>query len=147
MHVIRKFYSEDFDGDGFSIATGLKCVDASLTQQSQKEEADINTLVKRFGVTGLMPQGVAVPQYKDFDDVFDFQSAMNVINEAKHSFMQMPGAIRRRFGDDPQQFLEFCGDKDNLDEMRKMGLALPEVVTEVAPVMKVEVVNPVEPPK
>ena len=34
----------------------------SMTQQSQAEEADINTIVKRFGLTGKMPDNIRVPQ-------------------------------------------------------------------------------------
>lgn len=106
---------------------GLECKDESRAVQSQKEEADINTIVKRFGLTGQLPQSVRVPTYGDFgDEVFDYTSAMLAIRRADESFMAMPADVRARFQNDPQQFVEFCSDEKNLDEMRKLGLAVPK---------------------
>ncbi|WNK12756.1 MAG: internal scaffolding protein [Microvirus sp.] len=130
-----------YDAKAWSEKTGLKCSGESLTQQSMRDEADINVLVKRFGVTGQMPVSVRVPEYQDFDAVFDYQSAQNAIIEADRSFMAMPADVRNRFGNSPQAFLEFCANPDNLDEMRKLGLAVP--APEVVP--PEPVVTPVTP--
>lgn len=105
----------------------------SLTQQSGKDEADINTIVRRFGVTGTMPVNVRAPTFADFDQVFDFQTAQNALIAARDSFMAMPADVRTRFSNDPQAFVEFCSDKENLPEMRKMGLAPPLPDPEPAP--------------
>lgn len=109
-----------------SLRTALVCDDPSLTVQSGKDEADINVILKRFGVTGMLPQNVRPPTFADFDDVFDFQSAMNAIIEAEKSFMTMPADVRMRFGNNPAEFVKFCSDEANLDEMRKLGLAVPK---------------------
>lgn len=120
----------------------------SKTVQSQSEEADINTIVKRFGLTGKLPENVRVPEFADFEDVFDFQSAMNAVRLGQESFMRMPADIRNEFYNDPQRFVEFCtatnedGTLQNLEEMRAMGLAVPKKDDIIPPVMKVEVVNP-----
>lgn len=115
----------NYDPDQASDETALTCHDPSLTRQSEKEEADINTIVRNFGVTGRLPESIRVPTYGDFDQVNDFQSAMEAINQANRSFLAMPAETRARFFNDPQVFLEFCSDSRNLDEMRKMGLAVP----------------------
>lgn len=115
----------NFDGDVISFQTGLKCEDESLTLQSHAEDADINTIVRRFGVTGQLPSGVAAPTYGDFEGIFDYQSAMNAIRAADESFMEMPADVRARFANDPAQFVDFCSNPDNIEELRKMGLALP----------------------
>lgn len=107
-----------------SVRTGLSCTDASLAVQSQKEESDINEIVRRFGLTGKLPENVRVPQYQDFEDVFDFQSAMNAVAAANQSFSAMPAEVRFRFGNDPQRFLEFCSKEENIPEMIKLGLAV-----------------------
>lgn len=120
----------NYDRRKVSIETGLKCLEPSLTVQSQKEEADINTIVKNFGVTGVLPQGVRVPTYGDFDVVDDYQSALHAIKAADESFMLMPADVRERFGNDPQKFLEFCADSANLEEMRKLGLAVQKAEPE-----------------
>lgn len=113
----------------------------SLTQQSSKDEADINTIVKRFLKTGVLPQGAENPRYIEFNEVFDFQTAMNAVVAAERSFMAMPAEVRERFGNNPAKFVEFCSDKENLPEMRKLGLAItPEEVKELPP-MKVEIVG------
>jgi len=126
--MIKHRHAFDGLGDEVSRDTGLACLDKSLAIQSQAEEADINTIVKRFGITGTVPQGARAPVYSDFDEVFDFQSAMDAVNEAQRSFMAMPWDVRKRFGNDPQEFVAFCSDESNIPEMRKMGLAIPEVV-------------------
>jgi len=129
--VVRQAYG--YDGDAVSAETGLLCLDESLTLQSEKDESDINTIVKRFGLTGELPEGVRPPTYGDFTQVFDFQSAQNALVAARESFMEMPADVRYRFKNDPQEFVDFCSNPDNLDEMRKLGLAVPAKVTPPAP--------------
>lgn len=112
------------------------------TQQSHAAETDINGIVKRFKVTGAVPQGVRVPTYGDFTGVSDFRSAMDAIVAAEKSFAAMPAAVRSRFGNDPATFVEFCSDPKNLPEMRKFGLAVPEKEPEKP--LEVRVMNPPE---
>lgn len=131
--------ANNYDMNAASDESAIACHDPSLTVQSQRDEADINVLVKRFGITGVMPQNVRLPEYADFDSVFDFQSAMNAARTAQESFDLMPADVRARFGNSPQAFFEFCtanedGKLVNIDELRKLGLAIPEkVVVESAP--------------
>lgn len=113
--------------DDNSLATGLMCMDETRTVQSQAEEADINTIVRRFGLTGTLPQGVRVPTYGDFDGVSDYREALEALKAADASFMAMPADVRKRFDNDAAAFVDFCSDANNLDEMRKLGLAVPKV--------------------
>jgi phage internal scaffolding protein len=115
----------DYDSAAVSDETGLECLDPSLAQQSQAEEADINTIVRKFGITGVLPQSVRPPTYGDFTDVMNFQEAQDAIIAANRSFMAMPADVRTRFSNDPGLFVDFCSDPKNLDEMRKLGLADP----------------------
>jgi len=62
----------NFDRAAWSELHGLPDTGPSLTVQSQKEEADINTIVRNFGVTGKVPVGVRTPTYGDFDGVDDY---------------------------------------------------------------------------
>lgn len=128
-----------------SFATGVECTEPSLTQQSQAAEADINEIVRRFGLTGKLPENVRVPTYGDFDGVVDdYQSALNAIRSAEESFMAMPADVRARFNNDPGLFVEFCSDPENLPEMRKLGLAVPEEKADNPPPSDPP---PVDPPK
>lgn len=112
----------NYDVDEASNASGLKCEDKSRTQQHFKEECDINTIVERFGLTGEVPSGVAVPMQGDFTEVYDFQSAMDVVIGARQAFEQMPANVRKRFGNDPALFMEFVHDPENVEEAKKLGL-------------------------
>lgn len=125
-----------YDVDLASVETGLMCEADSLTVQADAAETDINLIVKRFGVTGTLPQGVRLPSYEDFTgQIFDFRSAQEVLMAARDEFMKLPPGVRARFANDPQEFLEFCEDKANLPELRQMGLAKPEEpAAEAAPV-------------
>lgn len=118
--------ANNYDMRSVSLDTGLMCADPSLAQQHQKDEADINVIVKRFGVTGQLPQSVRVPTYGDFSAVLDYKTANLAMISARESFMAMPADVRLRFGNDPQKFIEFCSDTANLEEMRKLGLAVPK---------------------
>jgi len=110
--------------------SGLKCDDPSLTQQQFKEDSDINTIVDRFMKSGVLPNPVNMPQYVDYEGIFDFQSAMNVVRQADESFMRLDAKIRARFNNSPQEFLEFFGNPDNVDEAIRLGLAIPQAVAE-----------------
>lgn len=116
----------NYDRDAASNESGLECKDVSLTVQSQKDEADINTIVKRFGLTGQLPQNVPPPPIDVFVDVLDYRSCLDAIREADRAFLEMPAEVRARFQNDPAQFVDFCSNKDNLEEMRKLGLAVPK---------------------
>lgn len=124
---IRSPYN--YDRDTASEETGLACQDATLTKQSFAEECDINTIVKRFGITGELPQNVRMPTYMDYEGIFDFHSAMNAIAKAHESFGAMPAEIRARFNNDPGQFVDFCSDANNLEEAKKLGLVEPKGLT------------------
>lgn len=122
-------YSED--RPAISKEFGLSCpAEDSVVQQSFAEECDINTIVKRFGLTGQLPDVVAVPRSGDFTGVTDFHSAMNLVIEAEAAFMTIPGELRRRFNHDPAEFLAFVEDPANGDEMLKMGLRVAPVPRE-----------------
>ena len=106
--------------------TGLKCLDPSLTQQQFRDESDINTIVDRFMKTGHLPDPVSMPQYVDYEGVFDFQSAMNVVRQADENFMRMDAKVRSRFHNSPQEFLEFFADPANSEEAVRLGLAVAQ---------------------
>lgn len=119
-----------YDADQASLDSGLSCRGPSLAVQSQRDEADINVIVKRFNITGKLPDNVRAPTYVDFDGIFDFQSAQNAVIAAKDSFMQMPAKVRGRFQNNADLFVDFCSDPANIDEAVKLGLAIPrEVIT------------------
>jgi len=120
----------NYDMDLASDKSGLKCEDPSLTQQQFKEESDINTIVDRFMKSGVLPTPVNMPQYVDFEGIFDFQTAMNAVRAADENFMRMDAKVRARFNNSPQEFLEFFANPENTQEAIRLGLAIPKAVAE-----------------
>ena len=120
----------NYDMDAASTEAGLLCDDDSLTQQQFKDEADINTIVDRFMKSGVLPNAVNMPQYVDYEGVFDFQSAMNVVRQADENFMRLDAPVRARFNNSPQEFLEFFANPENTQEAIRLGLAIPKAVAE-----------------
>lgn len=113
----------NFDRGAWSDRHALDDFGPSLAVQSQKDEADINTIVKNFGVTGKLPEGVRIPSYGDFDVVDDYRTAIEMVREAEVNFMKLPSALREKLGHDPARFVDYCADPSNLEEMRTLGLA------------------------
>ena len=72
--MMRALYG--YDVKEASDATALTCADPSLAVQSQKDEADINTIVRNFGLTGKLPANIRPATYGDFTGVDDYQSAL-----------------------------------------------------------------------
>jgi len=120
---IRTAYN--YDRDQVSLDTGLGNFDKSLTQQSFKEECDINTIVERFNVTGLLPQANALPVYQNFEGIFDYQTAQNAIVQADAAFMQLPAQIRDRFRNSAAEMLSFLENEENREEAVYLGLLEP----------------------
>lgn len=121
-----------YDVDMASYESGLECLDVSLAKQSFAEEVDINTIVRRFGLTGQLPVGMRAPTYGDFTGVIDFQTAMNAVALANEAFDALPAEVRVRFHNDPQEFVVFCSDERNRAEAEKLGLVVP-VAPQVEP--------------
>lgn len=114
----------NYDMDAASAASGISTGEG-LTQQQFKDECDINTIVRRFGVSGEVPVSGRVPSYGDFSGVSDYREALHAVRDAEASFMSLPAAVRERFGHDPARFVDFCLDPANLAEARALGLAPP----------------------
>lgn len=112
----------NYDTDAESNLHGLECKDPSRAIQSQKEEADIHTIVKRFGLSGEMPQSIRIPSYGDFTGVSDYRQAIEAVKLANDAFMSLPAAIRVQFSNSPEAFVEFCSNPANTDKMIEMGL-------------------------
>lgn len=126
MHNIRRRYA--YDAQAVSENTGIAIPDTeqnNRTKQEFAEEVDINTLLRRFNITGQLPENVRMPTYADFTEVYDFHTAANAIAQANEAFEAMPAEVRLRFHNDPAEFLAFCDNEANRDEAVKLGLVDP----------------------
>lgn len=112
----------------------------SLTRQEFAEECDINTIMARYEASGVISHvNRAQPMYLDTTGYPDLQGAMDQFREASLAFAALPAKVRREFDNDPQKFVDFASDPDNVPRMREWGLAEPEKAPDQP--MRVEVVN------
>lgn len=96
---------------------------ASMTQQSFKDECDVNVIMSRYLKTGILPDNLSQREAQYLDcEVQDFQYAMQLVAGAQSLFNNLPSSIRNRFDNDPARLLAFVNDESNAAEAAKMGL-------------------------
>lgn len=109
----------------------------SKTRQSFKDECDINKIVERYRVTGMLTDPsipkTRNPFFGDFTQVTDYHQQAAQIASLNAEFEALPAKIRSRFQNDPGQMLDFLADEANTEEAVKLGLkpmsALPKDTT------------------
>jgi len=114
----------NYDTLAASDESGLSCPESSLAKQEFKDESDINTIVQRFGIGYEMPEGMQPVTNAVFEEIYDFQSAMNAVIDAQKTFEALDANLRYRFGNDPAAFVDFCSDPNNGPELVRLGLAV-----------------------
>lgn len=110
------------------IKSQLTFSEQGRTKQSFKDECDINTIMRRYAVTGQLSHVSSKPPAYLDTPAIDFQNAMFVVADARERFASLPSHLRDRFGNDPAQLLAFLENADNLSEAVKLGLAIAPVV-------------------
>lgn len=115
--VIRSAY------DRSRVRVGVVCLASEdRTQQSFRDECDINFLMKRYEKTGILPSARdSVPQFADVTGM-DFMASMQQVAEVSGAFSMLDARTRARFENDPSRMLDFLADPANMDEAIKLGL-------------------------
>jgi phage internal scaffolding protein len=117
--------------------------DDGRTQQHQKDECDINLIIKRHS-----PEQIALMatqnegHYGDATSV-DYHAAQNIIANANTMFNDLPSEIRNQFDNDPATFLDFTSNEANHAEMREMGIMEPLPPEPFNPIQTESVSEPV----
>ena len=92
------------------------------TKISMQAECDINNIMKKYQKTGVIDfVNTHQSQYGDATGL-DFQQAMERVAKSREMFADLPSSVRKRFENDPGQFLDFINDANNDKEARQMGL-------------------------
>lgn len=102
-------------------------LEKSMTQQSFKDECDINIIMSRYLKTGVLPENInqLAAQYLDCSEL-DFLEAQNIVAGAKSLFTELPSSVRNQFENDPAQLLAFLNDPNNAQAAAELGLLAPE---------------------
>lgn len=123
-----------YDAAFVSDMTGVDTGRESLVQQHFQDEVDINTIVRRFGVSGQLPLGPNGPAvYGDFSGITDYDSALDTISRANDAFMALPADVRLRFKNDPAELIRYA---QSVTEEEFTAALQPPVVEEPPPVVQ-----------
>lgn len=95
-----------------------------LTKQSFKDECDINHILRKYQTQGVLTHvNNHSPRYHDVSGI-DFANAIETATRAQQMFDELPSKLRKRFGHDPGQFLDFVqsDDPSDIDAAIDLGL-------------------------
>lgn len=106
--------------------------ESHLVQQHFKDEVDINTIVRRFGASGQVPQFLPEGMYGDFTDVSDYDDAVGRIERADRAFMALPAVVREKFHNDPSELMR-AASVSTYDELGKVLFPVKESGDPVIP--------------
>lgn len=115
----------NYNRDYVSNATGLSCPEPTRTQQQFKDDADINVIVERFGLTGDWPENFNMPTSDQFVESMDYHESLSRIREADAQFLTLPAHVREEFNNNPGELIKFLENPDNRTRAEKMGLVKP----------------------
>ncbi len=119
------------------------------TEQSHVGATNINSIMKRYHRSGLLPRVQGSPMFGDFTRVEDYHAAQGKLIAAQEEFLALPAEIRQRFDNNAGNLVGFLLDPGNEEEAIALGLIVkpagsssvpakaPEVA-EVAPNLEVE---------
>lgn len=94
-------------------------------KQSMKAECDINNIMARYIKTGVVNHvNEFGAQYGEVPSV-SFHEAVNLVRQAQETFDALPAQLRKRFSNDPGEFLAFFEDEKNREEGVRLGLVKP----------------------
>lgn len=101
----------------------------SMTDQSFEPQSNVNNIMAKYRKTGQIShlsrkQGI----YADVSEVPDFMTALTIVNDATQKFMDLPSDIRKRFGNDPANMVDFLADPKNQKEAIELGLMVERKV-------------------
>lgn len=101
----------------------LSCPEASLTLQEYADEVNLNKIMDRYARgMGSLPVRDDTPFFGDFTDVPDYQTAIDMIQDAQSRFEDLPSDLRAKFANNPRKLVDFVLDGNNRDKAVEYGL-------------------------
>lgn len=119
MSLIRKPFDdrEEFPGEVFEEPT--------LTQQHFFNETNINEILSRYSVTGVLPVNSQDAWYADISDIpQSYQAALEVSKAAQEHFLQLPAKVRAFFENDVSRYVDFVTNPSESDIVVGVDLGL-----------------------
>lgn len=109
----------------------LDCSEPQLTDQSYKNQCDINIIMEQYKKTGLLPQQTTLqPKYTDNTIIPTLEDAFNITNAAIDAFNSLPPDIRRLMDNNPAQLELFIQNPENEYVLKKHGIIIENHIPE-----------------
>lgn len=106
------------------VDVGTLNTNPSKTDESQAEEANINTIVKRMMKSGYTPPMRGPGEYRDaILETTDLQSAHIMLNQGEQIFATLPATTREFFSNNPMELHQFLMDP-NVDIEKGVELGI-----------------------
>lgn len=87
------------------------------TKQAFEKDTNINKLLAKHQKQGTLSTLQAQEgQYGEFEG-YDLLEAFQKVDNAKRIFSELPSQVRREFGENPVNFINFVGDPANADRL------------------------------
>jgi hypothetical protein len=106
--MVRTPYN--YDRDEVSKNTALVFNDETLTQQNFKDDADLNIMIRKYGV--LPVQEVNWDEFDSSVIPSDYHQLQNQLIEADQAFMGLPAELRSQVDNDPAKLLALISQKE-----------------------------------
>lgn len=100
-----------------------------ITKSEFAEEANINNIIDKYQRTGMLPAARSMPQFGDFSNVPDYQTALESVRSAEEAFYALPADVRAECDNDPGVFVDRVRDEPEFRRMlvdKGLGANPPE---------------------
>lgn len=102
----------------------------SKVQTNLQSQTEIKNILKKYQHTQELNTNQQEALYGDFSTSTSYHEAQNILLDAQDQFDALDAPTRKKFNNNPAEFLEFATDNKNEDEMVKMGLATAKPIIE-----------------
>lgn len=119
---------------------GTKQIGESMTDQSQAEETDIYSCLKKYGITSLVNKTQA-QEFLYLDNTnrnMTLDEAVRQRKELEEYFKQQPARVRKVFGDNVDMFIEKYNNHQ-FDEFLQTGILNEQMIKDLKGEQNVEV--------
>lgn len=99
----------NYDVNEASVVTGVECVEPTLARQEFKNDSDLNTMIRRFGV-----EVAQAPNWREFDATVipdNFMELQSILKEGVEAFNRLPSDIRAEHENNPEKFLNWVKEE------------------------------------
>lgn len=117
--MIRKPYEsrEEFPGEFFEEPT--------RTQQHFAQECNINEILRKYSITGVLPVNSQEAWYADISDIpASYQEALEISKRAQEHFLTLPAKVRAFFENNCSLYVDFVTNPSEADIATGIELGL-----------------------